>query len=114
MTLSSPRLALAPGGRRRLLGRAGLGLAVRGGARDLARPETAGLFSVPVSEDADMGAYSISGLSRARHFALLVGNYSRGGVQSPGARVPLRAGRGAEDLFLRPAAGSCRPPGTGR
>ena len=41
------------------------------------------LFSVPVYEDADMGAYSIQ-VEQARRFALLVGNYSREKFNHPG------------------------------
>jgi len=41
------------------------------------------LFSVPVYEDADMGAYSIQ-VEQARRFALLVGNYSRERFNHPG------------------------------
>lgn len=41
------------------------------------------LFSAPVYEDADMGAYSIQ-IEQARRFALLVGNYSREQFNHPG------------------------------
>jgi hypothetical protein len=41
------------------------------------------LFSVPVHEDADQGADSIL-IEQARHFSLLVGNYSRVGFSHPG------------------------------
>ena len=41
------------------------------------------MFSVPVYEDADMGAYSIQA-EQARRFALLVGNYSREKFNHPG------------------------------
>jgi hypothetical protein len=41
------------------------------------------LFSTPVYEDADMGAYSLQ-IEQARRFALLVGNYSRERFNHPG------------------------------
>jgi hypothetical protein len=55
------------------------------------------MFSVPVSEDADMGAYSIQ-VEQARRFALLVGNYSREGFNHPGPAF-LYVQAWGEDLF---------------
>jgi hypothetical protein len=55
------------------------------------------LFSVPVSEDADMGAYSIQ-VEQARRFALLVGNYSREKFNHPGPAF-LYVQAWGEDLF---------------
>ncbi len=55
------------------------------------------LFSVPVYEDADMGAYSIQ-VEQARRFALLVGNYSREKFNHPGPAF-LYVQAWGEDLF---------------
>jgi hypothetical protein len=55
------------------------------------------MFSVPVYEDADMGAYSIQ-VEQARRFALLVGNYSREKFNHPGPAF-LYAQAWGEDLF---------------
>ena len=41
------------------------------------------LFTAPVHEDADVGAYSIL-IEQARRFTLLVGNYSREKFNHPG------------------------------
>ena len=41
------------------------------------------LFSTPLHEDADAGAYSIL-IEQARRFTLLVGNYSREKFNHPG------------------------------
>ena len=46
------------------------------------------LFTVPVYEDADMGAYSIQ-VEQARRFSLLVGNYSRERFNHPGPALLL-------------------------
>jgi len=55
------------------------------------------MFSVPVYEDADMGAYSIQ-VEQARRFALLVGNYSREKFNHPGPAF-LYVQAWGEDLF---------------
>ncbi|MGH3212379.1 MAG: hypothetical protein ACRDNO_31905, partial [Trebonia sp.] len=55
------------------------------------------MFSVPVHEDADMGAYSIQ-VEQARRFALLVGNYSREKFNHPGPAF-LYVQAWGEDLF---------------
>ena len=55
------------------------------------------LFSTPVYEDADMGAYSIQ-VEQARRFALLVGNYSREKFNHPGPAF-LYVQAWGEDLF---------------
>jgi hypothetical protein len=55
------------------------------------------LFSTPVYEDADMGAYSIQ-IEQARRFALLVGNYSREKFNHPGPAF-LYVQAWGEDLF---------------
>jgi hypothetical protein len=55
------------------------------------------LFSAPVYEDADMGAYSIQ-IEQARRFSLLVGNYSREGFNHPGPAF-LYVQAWGEDLF---------------
>ena len=55
------------------------------------------MFSVPVYEDADMGAYSIQ-VEQARRFALLVGNYSREKFNHPGPAFLYMQAWG-EDLF---------------
>ena len=55
------------------------------------------MFSVPVYEDADMGAYSIQ-IEQARRFALLVGNYSREKFNHPGPAF-LYVQAWGEDLF---------------
>jgi hypothetical protein len=55
------------------------------------------LFSVPVYEDADLGAYSIQ-VEQARRFTLLVGNYSREKFNHPGPAF-LYVQSWGEDLF---------------
>jgi hypothetical protein len=55
------------------------------------------LFSVPVYEDADPGAYSIQ-VEQARRFTLLVGNYSREKFNHPGPAF-LYVQAWGEDLF---------------
>jgi hypothetical protein len=55
------------------------------------------LFTVPVYEDADMGAYSIQ-VEQARRFSLLVGNYSRERFNHPGPAF-LSVQAWGEDLF---------------
>jgi hypothetical protein len=55
------------------------------------------VFSEPVYEDADMGAYSIQ-VEQARRFALLVGNYSREKFNHPGPAF-LYVQAWGEDLF---------------
>jgi hypothetical protein len=55
------------------------------------------LFSSPVYEDADMGAYSIQ-IEQARRFSLLVGNYSREKFNHPGPAF-LYVQAWGEDIF---------------
>lgn len=55
------------------------------------------MFSLPVYEDADMGAYSIQ-IEQARRFALLTGNYSREKFNHPGPAF-LYVQAWGEDLF---------------
>jgi hypothetical protein len=55
------------------------------------------LFTTPVYEDADLGAYSIQ-VEQARRFTLLVGNYSREKFNHPGPAF-LYVQAWGEDLF---------------